>query len=141
MRFFLDHDVPADLALLLRSRGHDAIRLSEVLPPATPDAALWQHACADGCIVITCNRAHFLALAAATETYPGLIILNRRRSRQLETSRLLTLLKNAGEQGLSNNINFAGKLGKRQGRTLNAQRSTLNAQVSELLPKTRLLER
>lgn len=57
--------------------------------------------------VITCNRAHVLALAAVTETYPGLIVLNRRRSRQLETSRLLTLLKNTGEQGLGNNINFA----------------------------------
>lgn len=107
MRFFLDHDVPADLALLLRSRGHEAVRLSEVLPPDTPDAAVWARACTDGRIVITCNRAHFLALAAATETYPGLIILNRRRSRHFETNRLLTLLKKAGEQGLANNINFA----------------------------------
>ena len=107
MRFFLDHDVPADLAWLLRARGHDAVRLSEVLPPDTPDDALWARACSDGRIVITCNRAHFLALAVATETYPGLIILNRRRTRQLETSRLLTLLKNAGEQGLANDINFA----------------------------------
>lgn len=79
MRFFLDHDVPADLALLLRSRGHAAVRLIEILPPDTPDAAVWAHACADGRIVITCNRAHFLALAAAMETFPGLIILNRRR--------------------------------------------------------------
>lgn len=36
-----------------------------------------------------------------------LIILVRRRSRQIETSRLLMLLKNAGEQGLANNINIA----------------------------------
>ncbi len=107
MRFFLDHDVPADLALVLRSRGHEAVCLSEILPSDTPDDALWMRACADGRIVITCNRAHFLALAAATVIYPGLIILNRRRSRQMETSRLLTLLKNAGDQGLSNNINFA----------------------------------
>jgi predicted nuclease of predicted toxin-antitoxin system len=107
VRFFLDHDVPADLALVLRLRGHEAVRLSEVLPPDTPDDVLWARACAEGRIVITCNRAHFLALAATTEVYPGLIILNRRRSRQLETSRLLTLLKNAGEQGLRNNINFA----------------------------------
>ena len=107
MRFFLGHDVPADLALLLRSRGHEAVRLGEVLQPDTPDAALWARACADGRIVITCNRAHFLALAAATETYPGLVILNRRRTRQAETSHVLTLLKNAGEQGLANNVNFA----------------------------------
>ncbi len=107
MRFFLDHDVPADLALLLRSRGHEAVRLSEALPPDTPDDAVWARACVDGRILITCNRAHFLALAAVTETYPGLIILNRRRTRIAEMGHLLTLLKNAGEQGLANNINFA----------------------------------
>ena len=42
MRFFLDHDVPADLAWLLRSRDHEAVRLSEVLPSNTPDAAVWR---------------------------------------------------------------------------------------------------
>lgn len=107
MRFFLDHDVPADLALLLRSRNHDAVRLSEVLPVDTPDETVWARACADSCIVNTCNRQHFLALAAATETYPGLIVLNRRRTRIAEMSHVLALLANAGAQGLANNINFA----------------------------------
>lgn len=107
MRFLLDHDVPADLALLLRSRGHEAVRLSEILPSDTPDEALWSHACADGRIVITCNRAHFLTLAAGTEAFPGLIILNRRRTRLAEASHVLSLLRHAGEQGLANNISFA----------------------------------
>ena len=57
--------------------------------------------------MITCNRAHFLALAAATETHPGLIVLHRRRTRTAEMSHVLALLKNAREQGLANNINFA----------------------------------
>ena len=46
MRFFLDHDVPADLALLLRARGHDTVRLSEALPVETPDERVWASACA-----------------------------------------------------------------------------------------------
>jgi predicted nuclease of predicted toxin-antitoxin system len=107
VRFFLDHDVPADLAMLLRSRGHDAVRLGEVLPFDTPDETVWARACADNRIVITCNRQHFLALAAATETYPGLIVLNRRHTRIAEMSHVLALLANAGAQGLANNINFA----------------------------------
>jgi predicted nuclease of predicted toxin-antitoxin system len=107
VRFFLDHDVPADLALLLRSRGHDAVRLSEVLPVDTPDEAAWAWACADSRIVMTCNRQHFLALAAATEMHPGLIVLNRRRTRVAEMSHVLALLANAGPEGLDNNINFA----------------------------------
>ena len=46
-------------------------------------------------------------LAARHAEHPGLVILVRRRSRQIEISRMLTLLKNAGEQGLRGNINFA----------------------------------
>ena len=107
MRFFLDHDVPADLALLLRARGHDTVRLSEALPVETPDERCHGRACAERRILITCNRQHFLALAAATEAYPGLIILNRRRTRIAEMSHVLALLANAGDQGLANNINFA----------------------------------
>jgi hypothetical protein len=31
VRFLLDHDVPADLAVALRTVGHEAVRLVEVL--------------------------------------------------------------------------------------------------------------
>jgi hypothetical protein len=58
-------------------------------------------------VLITCNRADFLALAEPTETHPGLILLFRRRTHQAEAGRLLALLANAGEQGLANNVNFA----------------------------------
>jgi len=57
--------------------------------------------------MVSCNRAHFLALALATETHPGLIVLNRRRTRQAEASHLLELIAKAGAQGLLNNVNFA----------------------------------
>jgi predicted nuclease of predicted toxin-antitoxin system len=107
VKFFLDHDVPADLAVTLRTLGHEAMRLVEVLPNTTPDPEVWAYARAHGLIVITCNRQDFLALATATEIYPGLIVLKRRNSRVSETSHVLALLRRAGEQGLNNNINFA----------------------------------
>ena len=107
MNFLLDHDVPADLAVALRTVGHEAIRSIEVLPPNASDAEVWAHGCAHELIVITCNRDDYLALARTSDTYPGLIIVNRRRTRQAEASHVLTLLKKAGEQGLANNINFA----------------------------------
>lgn len=57
------------------------------------------------------SSSHFLALAeqavGAQQLFPGLIVLIRRRSRQAECARLLQLLRQAGETGLSNNINFA----------------------------------
>lgn len=107
MKFLCDHDVATDVARVLRTRGYDVVELREVLPADAPDAAVWAHACADGRIVITCNRAHFEALATATVTYPGLILLFRRRTHQAEAGRLLALLASAGGQGLANNINFA----------------------------------
>ena len=107
MRFFLDHDVPADITLLLRHWKHEATQLRDVLPVDTSDEDAFAYASAHGQITITCNRDDFLALAATNAIHPGLIILVRRRSRQIETTRLLMLLKSAGEQGLANNINFA----------------------------------
>ncbi|MGH8019181.1 MAG: DUF5615 family PIN-like protein [Opitutaceae bacterium] len=107
MRFFLDHDVATDVAMVLRQRGHDVVELRTVLPPDTPDEVVWAHAGQDGRVMISCNRAHFLALATATETHPGLIVLNRRRTRLAEAAHVLELIAKAGEQGLVNNINFA----------------------------------
>ena len=79
MRFLLDHDVRADLAGILRAKGHEATRLIEVLRADAPDEKVWEHSCQQSLLLITCNRQDFLALAAATEEYPGLIVLVRRR--------------------------------------------------------------
>ena len=72
----------------------------------TDDVDIWNHAVPTESIVITCNRQDFLELAGATpET--GLIILNRRRTRQAECRSILELIGHAGESRLRNNINFA----------------------------------
>jgi predicted nuclease of predicted toxin-antitoxin system len=107
VRFFLDHDVPADVAVVLRTRGHDVVQLREILSPETPDDLVWSHSRGDGRIMVSCNRAHFVTLALATETHPGLIVLKRRRTRQAEAAHVLDLLAKAGAEGLVNNINFA----------------------------------
>jgi predicted nuclease of predicted toxin-antitoxin system len=107
VRFFLDHDVPADVALLLRHWKHEATVLRDVLAVDATDKEAFAYAREHGLITITCNRDDFLELAANHPVHPGLIILVRRRSRQIEITRLLMLLKSAGEPGLANNINFA----------------------------------
>ncbi len=111
MRFLLDHDVPGDVAHLLRYWGHEVTVLRGVLPITTPDEEVFAHAQREGLTLISCNRAHFLVLAErAIQTqaaFAGLIILIRRRSRQAECAQLLRLLRQAGESGLSGNLNFA----------------------------------
>jgi len=107
VKFFLDHDVPADLAPILRHWDHEAVMLREVLPVDTPDHQAFAYAREHRLITITCNRGDYLALGAEYPDHPGIIVLVRRRSRQTETSRLLMLLQRAGAEGLDQNINFA----------------------------------
>jgi hypothetical protein len=57
--------------------------------------------------MVTCNRNDFLALAAHNSRHSGLIILIRRRSRQIECAKLAVLLRRAGEVGIAGNVNFA----------------------------------
>ncbi|MBM3890322.1 MAG: hypothetical protein FJ388_14500 [Verrucomicrobia bacterium] len=111
MKLLLDHDVPDEAARLLRHWGHDVLRLRDVLPITTPDGRIFEHAQTQGWLIVSCNRSHFLAHARRViqhqTLFAGLVILIRRRTRQAECAHLLSLLRRAGEAGLSGNINFA----------------------------------
>ena len=106
MIFFLDQDVPDDLARWLRHRGHVVTCLREVLPVGTTDPEVLQWAQAHRAILVTCNRDDFLALRPDGE-HPGIVILIRRRTRQAEIAGMQSLIAGAGDQGLANNVNFA----------------------------------
>jgi predicted nuclease of predicted toxin-antitoxin system len=106
VKFFLDHDVPAEVARVLRQEGHDVIELRQVLPVQTTDAEVYDYVRENGLFLITCNRDDFLQLAN-TPPNPGVIILVRRRSRHAECANVLALIDRTGESGLRNNINFA----------------------------------
>ena len=56
MTFFLDHDVPDDLAQWLHHRGHVVTRLRDVLPVTAADAEALAWARAHDAILVTCNR-------------------------------------------------------------------------------------
>ena len=111
MSFLLDHDVPADVGRVLRYWGHTAVLLKEVIPVTASDEDVFRYAQGEGLKIITCNRDHFLKQAEqaikAKMAFAGLVILIRRRSRQSECAHLLRLIRQAGESGLSGNINFA----------------------------------
>ena len=111
MKFLLDHDVPDEVEQLLRYWRHDVRRLREVLPITAADAAVFEWAQREPRIIISCNRNHFLELARGAvekgSAFAGLIILIRRRTRQSECAHLLSLLRRAGETGLTGHINLA----------------------------------
>jgi predicted nuclease of predicted toxin-antitoxin system len=106
VRFLVDEDVAIEVARCLHQAGHEVSRVAEVLGNRTDDVDIWHHAVRADAIVITCNRQDFLELAGS-QPETGLIVLNRRRTRQAECRHLLRLLANAGEAGLKRNINFA----------------------------------
>jgi len=106
VRFLLDEDVAVGVVRCLQQAGHEVVQVAEVLGVRTDDVDIWRHAARTDAIVVTCNRQDFLELAG-TEPATGLIILNRRRTRQAECSHLLRLVAKAGAAGLKGNINFA----------------------------------
>jgi predicted nuclease of predicted toxin-antitoxin system len=106
VRFFFDHDVPADAARVLRQEGHEVVVVRDALSTEATDAEVFAYAHEHRLLLVTCNRDDFLALAAARDN-PGLIVLIRRRTRQAECAHLLALIERAGDSGLSGNINFA----------------------------------
>jgi predicted nuclease of predicted toxin-antitoxin system len=106
VRFFCDHDVPADVARVLRQEGHEVTELRAVLAVNASDPEVIRYAHERELLLVTCNRDDFLALASE-QAGAGLIVLIRRRTRQAECAHLLALLARAGEDGLRGNINFA----------------------------------
>ena len=62
MKFLLDHDVPIDLARVLRQGGHEVAVLADVLPTTTTDSDLLRYAHQQGDILVSCNRDDFPAL-------------------------------------------------------------------------------
>ena len=113
MKFLLDHDVPDEVAQVLKHLGHDVTLVREALSATATDPEIFGYAQNQQQIIITCNRGHFLALARATfaavppQPFHGLIVLIRRRTRQAECAHVIALLRRAGESGLSGNINVA----------------------------------
>ena len=106
MTFLLDQDVPDAIGRVAAQEGHTVTRLREVLPPEADDPTVLNFAHTQQAVLVTCNRDHFLALVA-DHPHAGLIVVIRRQSRVAECSRFLRLLRNAGESGIRNNVNFA----------------------------------
>jgi predicted nuclease of predicted toxin-antitoxin system len=104
--FLLDNDVPDAIGRVAAQEGHTVTRLREVLPPESDDSAVLRFAHSQESVLVTCNRDHFLALLA-DHPHAGLVVVIRRQSRVAECSRFLRLLRNAGESGIPNNVNFA----------------------------------
>lgn len=81
-------------------------RVRDVLGPEAADSRVLQCAFEGNCLLVTCNRDDFLALAEG-QPHHGIVVVIRRRTRAAERAAFVRLLQRAGETGLRDNINFA----------------------------------
>ena len=65
MKFLLDHDVPDEVAQVLKVFGHEVALVREALSARATDPEIFGYAQTQRQIIISCNRGHFLALAQA----------------------------------------------------------------------------
>ena len=111
MDFLLDHDVPSRIGTFLEQHGHRVVRLREVLPITTDDPDILRFARDRGWFLVTCNIVDYVKFAdaefAVGRDISGLMLLERRRTREAECANVLHLLERAGESGLRGNMNFA----------------------------------
>ena len=91
MRLLLDEMIPAAVARQLRSRGVDAISVSErpdLRSLSDPD--LFERAQTESRAIVTYDSAGFLALAMQSQresrTHHGVVLLNQRRFPQRSSS-------------------------------------------------------
>ena len=53
MKFVVDAQLPPSLARWISSRAHQAIHVVDIAMHTAGDAAIWEHAAAEGCVLVT----------------------------------------------------------------------------------------
>ena len=81
MRLLADAHVSPRTVEFLRSLGHDVQRMSDVLPPASPDDAIVQLAARDSRVILTQDLDFSALIALRGEPSPSLISLRLSSSR------------------------------------------------------------
>ena len=75
MKFICDMDFSPAVAEGLRDHGHDALAVTDVLPPSTPDEDLLEHARSEQCVLVTFDRGIPPRLARTGAAGPSVINL------------------------------------------------------------------
>ena len=106
-RIYLDEDVSVLLAVLLRSRGFEALTTHETGNAAASDEAQFEYAASRGLTLLTHNRADFERLAARYfdegKQHAGIIIVVRRLPHDI-LHRVLNLLNRTTADEIANNV-------------------------------------
>ena len=78
LRFFADHCVPTFILSALRGSGHDVVRLTDHLPPESPDPIVIAKAQELNCILISLNGDFADIVTYPPPDYGGIIAVQLR---------------------------------------------------------------
>ena len=103
MRLLADLHIAPRTVAFLRSLGHDVVRVTDLLPPNTPDEVIVQRAAQERRIVLTQDLDFSTIIALSGQRSPSLLSL-RLNSSKVEIvnsvlQRLLPILESDLEQG------------------------------------------
>lgn len=103
MRLLADLHIAPRTVAFLKSLGHDVVRVTDILPPNTPDEVIVQHAAQDRRIILTQDLDFSSIIALSGQRSPSLLSLRLNSSKvELVNSvlqRMLPILESDLEQG------------------------------------------
>ncbi len=81
MRYLADHHISPRTVTLLKTSGHDVIRVSDILPQDAPDSLILERARLDRQTVITQDLDYSALLASTHYTQPSVVSLRLQNNR------------------------------------------------------------
>lgn len=88
----LDEDLPAEIAVLLRDAGHDAVTVVDQGMAGTPDAELWQLIQKENRCLLTADKGFANARDYPPGTHAGIVLLRLSRESRRGYIRLIEAL-------------------------------------------------
>ena len=81
MRYLADHHISPRTVTILKTSGHDIIRVSDILPQDAPDSLILERARLDRQTVITQDLDYSALLASTRYTQPSVVSLRLQNNR------------------------------------------------------------
>jgi hypothetical protein len=88
--FYADENFPLEVVEALRHLGHDVLTALEAgqANRAIPDADVLAYATADGRVLLTLNRWHFVGLHAASPRHAGIVVCSQDADTEGQATRI-----------------------------------------------------
>jgi predicted nuclease of predicted toxin-antitoxin system len=99
MKILADVHISPRTVRFLRELGHDAVRVCDVMPASSPDAAIVARADSDGRVILTQDLGFSAIIALSGRAHPSVISLRLSSSRIERVNAVLPQIEDAARVG------------------------------------------